>query len=86
MLQSSNIFNFEENQTKQDNYQNNNQIANQKINFINPPAYLKFQPVSRYVEAAKDEKDNTTYLKIKKGARLKIFGTIEVNEKTYPKI
>lgn len=81
----SNMFIFQKN-TDNYNQNYNNQIANQPVSFITPPPYLQFKPVSKYVEAAEDEKEKKTYLKIKKGARLKVVGTVEINGKTYPKV
>lgn len=85
----ANLSNFFYIQQKTSDYQlNQNQTASipKPIQLITPPSYLEFKPVSKYVEAAEDEKTGNKYLKIKKGAKMKVVGTIEINGKTYPKI
>lgn len=56
------------------------------IQLITPPSYLQFKPVSKYVEAAEDEKTGKKYIKIKKGASLEVDGEVEINGKKYPRI
>jgi hypothetical protein len=87
---------FSNNQT--DNNQLDYQTVNSNKNFLDqqgiftniksvtPPPGLIFKSVSRGVEASEDIKTKKRYIKISSGAKYRIFGTVTINGREYPRI
>jgi len=56
------------------------------VQTVIPPSNLIFKTFSKNVSAAEDQQSGKIYLKIQKGAKYHIAGTIVINGKEYPKI
>lgn len=86
------------NKINDNNFNNQNNPTNKSISDENKkdifadlsekdiPQNLIFRSISKNVSAAEDPETGKTYLKIKKGTKYRISGTVEINGKTYQKI